>query len=305
MKDPVLVIMAAGMGSRYGGLKQIDPVDEQGHIIMDFSIYDAVKAGFKKVVFIIREEHYDAFRSAIGDRVAGQVQVAYVFQKLTNIPEGYQVPQGREKPWGTGHAILSCKDVIDGPFAVINADDYYGPEAFSLIYHALSEGGQEDGRQHYVMVGYRLGNTLTENGHVSRGICSVNENGFLEAITERVYIVMQGDGAAFSEDDGNTFTEISVDETVSMNLWGFTGEFLGELDSLFEQFLQKDVPGNPRKAEFYLPSAVSSLIGAGKADVRVCRSSDKWYGVTYKEDKPVVCAAIARMKEEGLYPQHF
>ena len=305
MKDPVLVIMAAGMGSRYGGLKQIDPVDEQGHIIMDFSIYDAVKAGFKKVVFIIREEHYDAFRSAIGDRVAGQVQVAYVFQKLTNIPEGYQVPQGREKPWGTGHAILSCKDVIDGPFAVINADDYYGPEAFSLIYHALSEGGQEDGRQHYVMVGYRLGNTLTENGHVSRGICSVNENGFLEAITERGYIVMQGDGAAFSEDDGNTFTEISVDETVSMNLWGFTGEFLGELDSLFEQFLQKDVPGNPRKAEFYLPSAVSNLIGAGKADVRVCRSSDKWYGVTYKEDKPVVCAAIARMKEEGLYPQHF
>ena len=205
MKDPVLVIMAAGMGSRYGGLKQIDPVDEQGHIIMDFSIYDAIRAGFRKVIFVIRKEHHEAFRNAIGDRISGNIRVEYVFQELTDIPEGFSVPEGREKPWGTGHAVYSCRDAIDGPFAVINADDYYGPEAFSLIYDTLASS-EDDDKQHYAMIGYRLGNTLTENGSVSRGICTVDEKGHLCGICERVYIVKRGDGAAYSEDGGETFT---------------------------------------------------------------------------------------------------
>ena len=255
MKDPVLVIMAAGMGSRYGGLKQIDPVDEQGHIIMDFSIYDAIRAGFRKVIFVIRKEHHEAFRNAIGDRISGNIRVEYVFQELTDIPEGFSVPEGREKPWGTGHAVYSCRDAIDGPFAVINADDYYGPEAFSLIYDTLASS-EDDDKQHYAMIGYRLGNTLTENGSVSRGICTVNETGHLCGICERVYIVKQGEGAAFSEDGGKTFTEISPEETASMNFWGFSGSFLKELGSLFEDFQRENVPANPLKAEFYLPSAV-------------------------------------------------
>lgn len=304
MNEPVLVIMAAGMGSRYGGLKQIDPVDEQGHIIMDFSIYDAVRAGFQKVIFIIRREHYDAFRGAIGDRVSKYIQVEYVFQELTDIPGGFSVPEDRVKPWGTGHAVYSCRDVIDGPFAVINADDYYGPEAFSLIYDAIS-GREEDGKQCFAMVGYRLGNTLTENGSVSRGICTVDENGNLISIKEQVYIVKRGDGAAYSEDGGITFAEISPEETVSMNFWGFSGQFIRELGSLFTAFLTESVPSNPLKAEFYLPSAVSSLIDAGKAEVTVRRSADKWFGMTYQEDKADVCAAIAAMKERGVYPAEF
>ena len=304
MKEPVLVIMAAGMGSRYGGLKQIDPVDEQGHIIMDFSIYDAIRAGFRKVIFVIRKEHHEAFRNAIGDRISGNISVEYVFQELTDIPEGFSVPEGREKPWGTGHAVYSCRNAIDGPFAVINADDYYGPEAFSLIYDTLASS-EDDDKQHYAMIGYRLGNTLTENGSVSRGICTVDEKGHLCGICERVYIVKRGDGAAYSEDGGETFTEISPEETASMNFWGFSGSFLKELGSLFEDFQRENVPSNPLKAEFYLPSAVSSLIDAGKADVIVRKSSDKWFGVTYQEDKPQVCAAIAGMKEKGIYPSEF
>lgn len=304
MKDPVLVIMAAGMGSRYGGLKQIDPVDEQGHIIMDFSIYDAVQAGFRKVIFVIRKEHYEAFRRAIGDRISDRVEVEYVFQELADLPDGFSVPEGREKPWGTGHAVYSCRNVIDGPFAVINADDYYGSEAFSLIYDALVKS-EDDGKQHYAMVGYRLGNTLTENGSVSRGICSVDDTGHLCSICERVYIVKRGEGAAYSEDGGTSFTEISPEETASMNFWGFPGSFLKELGSLFTEFQKETVPSNPLKAEFYLPSAVSSMIDAGRADVIVRRSSDKWFGVTYKEDKPQVCAAIAAMKEKGIYPSEF
>ena len=225
MKKPVLVIMAAGMGSRYGGLKQIDPIDSDGHIIIDFSIYDAVRAGFEKVIFIIKRENEQIFRETIGKRAEGLMEVAYVFQELENIPDGFTVPVGRIKPWGTGHAVLSCIDILDGPFAVINADDYYGPEAFKMIYDYLTTH-EDDSRYRYTMVGYRLGNTLTENGHVSRGVCTVDSKGYLTGICERTYIVMTPDGAAYSEDDGQTLIPISPDERVSMNMWGFSASFL-------------------------------------------------------------------------------
>lgn len=302
MKKPVLVIMAAGMGSRYGGLKQVDPVDANGHIIMDFSIYDAVRAGFKKVIFIIKKENEQIFRERIGQRVDRVLDVEYVYQELDNIPDDFNVPEGRTKPWGTGHAVLSCLNVIDGPFAVINADDYYGPEAFAMIYDYLTRH-EDDSLYRYAMVGYRLGNTLTENGHVSRGICTVNEEGYLTGICERTYIVMTPDGgAAYSEDDGRTLTAISPDVRVSMNMWGFTAGFLKELQTQFTEFLENEVPGNPLKAEFYLPSGVSRLLGEGRATVKVLHSNDKWYGVTYKEDKAAVMAAIARLKQQGVYP---
>ena len=301
MKKPVLVIMAAGMGSRYGGLKQVDPVDADGHIIMDFSIYDAVRAGFKKVIFIIKRENEQIFRETIGRRVEGILDVEYVFQELENIPDGFTVPEGRVKPWGTGHAVLSCMNVIDGPFAVINADDYYGPGAFAMIYDYLTHH-EDDSLYRYTMVGYRLGNTLTENGHVSRGICTVDENGYLTGIRERTYIVMTPDGAAYSEDDGLTLTSISPDERVSMNMWGFTAGFMKELQAQFAQFLAEDMPKNPLKTEYFLPSVVSRLLDEGRATVRVLHSNDKWYGVTYKEDKAAVMAAIAALKRQGVYP---
>ena len=232
---PVLVIMAAGMGYRYGGLKQIDPIDSDGHIIIDFSIYDAVRAGFEKVIFIIKRENEQIFRETIGKRAEGLMEVAYVFQELENIPDGFTVPEGRIKPWGTGHAVLSCIDILDGPFAVINADDYYGPEAFKMIYDYLTTH-EDDSRYRYTMVGYRLGNTLTENGHVSRGVCTVDSKGYLTGICERTYIVMTPDGAAYSEDDGQTLIPISPDERVSMNMWGFSASFMAELKKQFSRF---------------------------------------------------------------------
>jgi NDP-sugar pyrophosphorylase family protein len=270
MEKPVLVVMAAGMGSRYGGLKQIDPVDEQGHIIIDFSIYDAVQAGFEKVIFIIKRENEADFREAIGDRLSAFVQVEYVFQELTNLPEGYSVPEGRVKPWGTGHAVLSCLSSVHGPIAVINADDYYGKHAFQMAYQFLSEARDESDKYHYVMVGYQLENTLTENGHVSRGICVTDENENLVTIHERTHIEKRDGGAAYTEDDGQSWTSLPMDSIASMNMWGFSASILDELQ---------------------------------KADVKVRKSMDKWYGVTYKEDKPMVVAAIRRMKEEGLYPE--
>lgn len=300
MKKPVLVIMAAGMGSRYGGLKQIDPIDSDGHIIIDFSIYDAVRAGFEKVIFIIKRENEQIFRETIGRRAEGLMEVAYVFQELENIPQGFSVPEGRIKPWGTGHAVLSCIDIIDGPFAVINADDYYGPEAFKMIYDYLISH-EDDNKYRYTMVGYRLGNTLTENGHVSRGVCTVDTEGYLTGICERTYIVMTPDGAAYSEDDGKTLIPISPDERVSMNMWGFTASFMKELNEQFSNFLANEMPKNPLKAEYFLPSVVSRLLADDKATVQVLHSNDKWYGVTYKEDKATVVAAIAALKQKGIY----
>ncbi|MFT3984073.1 MAG: sugar phosphate nucleotidyltransferase [Lachnospiraceae bacterium] len=300
MNKPVLVIMAAGMGSRYGGLKQIDPVDRQGNKIIDFSIYDAVRAGFEKVIFIIKKENEQDFRSCIGDNVKRHIQVEYVYQELTNIPAGLSVPEGRIKPWGTAHAILSCKGVVDGPFAVINADDFYGREAFQAIYDYLLANEDEE-KHRYAMVGYALGNTLTENGSVSRGICTKNEEGYLTDIIERTKIVKTTQGAAYTA-DGVHYTDISPYSIVSMNMWGFTRSFLREAELSFAQFFEREVPGNPLKAECYLPFVVDELLKAKKATVRVLHSKDRWFGVTYQEDKPFVQASIESLKESGIYP---
>lgn len=305
MKQPVLVVMAAGMGSRYGGLKQIDPVDKEGHIIMDFSVYDAVKAGFKKVIFIIKKENEADFKAAIGGRLSKHLDVTYVFQDLKNLPEGYEVPEGRVKPWGTGHAVLSCIDEIDGPFAVINADDYYGANAFRMAYDFLTQNQDEDGIYRYMMVGYKLENTLTENGHVARGVCVTDEEGHLQKIHERTHIERHEGSVAYTEDEGKTWTALPQDSTVSMNMWGFSESIMKELKARFPKFLEENLPVNPMKCEYFLPFVVDELLGENKATVKVLKSMDKWYGVTYKEDKPVVVAAIQRMKDEGLYPQDF
>lgn len=303
MKKPVLVIMAAGMGSRYGGLKQIDPVDKEGHIIMDFSLFDAKRAGFEKVIFIIKKENEDSFREAVGNRMAKYMEVSYVFQDINNIPEGFEVPEGRVKPWGTGHAVLSCIDEIDGPFAVINADDYYGRHAFEAIYNYLFEH-EDDDKYRYAMVGYLLKNTVTDNGHVARGICTTNEEGELVNITERTRIEKRDGKIAFTENDGETWENLPEDTLVSMNMWGFTRSILDELKAEFPQFLKKGLTENPMKCEYFLPAVVSNLLEADRATAAVLPSADKWYGVTYKEDKPVVVEAIRNLKKEGLYPEN-
>ena len=303
MKEPTLVIMAAGMGSRYGGLKQMDPIDPQGHVIIDFSIYDALRAGFQNIVFIIKREMEADFRAIIGDRIAKKANVSYVYQDLQNLPDGFSVPEGRVKPWGTGHAILSIADVVDGPFAVINADDYYGPAAYQKIYDYLTTH-EDDALYRYAMVGFLLKNTLSENGHVARGDCQVSGEGCLTDIHERTHIEKREDGAAYTEDDGKTFTSLSGDCTVSMNLWGFTNSILTELKDRFPAFLTQAMEENPLKGEYFLPSVVDSLLKEGKATVQVLTSTDRWYGVTYKADKAVVTTAIQQMKDQGLYPQN-
>ena len=303
MKKPVLVIMAAGMGSRYGGLKQIDPVDDEGHIIMDFSMYDARRAGFEKVVFIIKKENEADFREAVGNRIEQYMEVAYAYQDLNNLPEGYSVPEGRVKPWGTAHAVLSSIDEVDGPFAVINADDYYGVEAFQLIYDYLSTHA-DDEKYRYTMVGYQLKNTVTDNGHVARGVCEMNAQGELVEINERTQIEKHNGGIAYTEDGGETWTELAEDTVVSMNMWGFTRSILEEIRDGFPAFLDEGLEKNPMKCEYFLPSVVSDLLGEDKATVAVLTSKDKWYGVTYKEDKPVVVEAMKRMMENGTYPKH-
>ena len=297
MKEPVLVIMAAGMGSRFGGAKQITPVDEQGHILIDFSLFDAYRAGFRELVFIIKEESRAAFEESIGKRMERYFRVRYVYQDINRLPEGFSVPEGRVKPWGTGHAVACCQGVVDGPFAVINADDYYGPSAFAAVYDFL-KNNQEDSQ--YAMVGYRVGNTLTENGSVSRGVCCV-EDGKLLDVTERTYIVPQGDGAAYSEDGGETFTALDKNALVSMNLWGFTGAFIDQIWARFPAFLEENLAKNPLKCEYYLPFVVNEQLKDGSAVVKMLPCEEKWYGVTYREDLGRVQAAVADMKEKGLY----
>lgn len=295
--------MAAGMGSRYGGLKQIDPVDEDGHIIMDFSMYDAKRAGFEKAVFIIKEENEADFRKAIGDRVSEYMEISYAYQKLDNLPAGYQIPEGRVKPWGTAHAVLSCIEQVEGPFAVINADDYYGVEAFRLIYEYLTTH-QDDEKYRYTMVGYLLGNTMTDNGYVSRGVCVTNDRRELVSVTERTRIEKRDGGIAFSEDGGGTWTSLPAETVVSLNMWGFTKSILEEIRDGFPAFLDEGLKNNPMKCEYFLPAVVSRLTSEDRASVAVLKSHDKWYGITYKEDKPMVVQAIQKMKEEGIYPQH-
>ena len=298
MQEPTLVIMAAGMGSRFGGLKQITAVDDKGHAIIDFSLFDAKRAGFKKVVFIIKHEIEESFMASVGSRMEKYFNVKYVFQELDCLPEGYSVPEGRKKPWGTGHAVACCKDVVDGPFAVINADDFYGPGAYKAIYDYLKEDRPES---EYAMVGYMLRNTVTENGHVSRGVCET-ENGYLTGITEVLHIEKRGDDAAYTE-DGENFTDISGDTVVSMNFWGFSTQMLRELNARFVKFLDKNLPENPLKCEYFLPFVANEQLAEGLCTVEVVNCTETWYGMTYREDLDSVKAAIAKMKDKGIYPE--
>ncbi len=297
MANPVLVVMAAGMGSRYGGLKQIDPVGPNGQIIMHYSIYDAWKAGFRHVVFIIKEDLLDAFRERIGNVAEKLMQVDYVFQSPDKLPEGCTMPEGRTKPLGTGHAVYCVRDVVNEPFAVINADDFYGAEAFQCLYDYLKDA-QDDDKYRYCMVGYRVENTLTENGTVSRGICEADANGYLADIVERTAISRDANGVISDPEAG----EIAEGTLVSMNMWGFTPSFLDELESGLRTFMTEELPKNPAKGEYYLPFAVDHLIQNGQATAKVLQTSAQWYGVTYKEDKPIVVDALRRMTEAGLYP---
>ncbi len=298
-KKPVLVVMAAGMGSRYGGLKQIAPVGSQGEAILDYSIYDAHQAGFETVVIIIKEAIKKDFMETVGARLEkAPVEIRYAYQELTNLPEGYTVPEGRTKPWGTGHAVLSAAQAIDGaPFAVINADDYYGKSAFRSIFQQLSTTEDPYG---YCMVGYELSKTVTENGSVARGICVTDEESYLTEVTERTRIEPYEGGIHY--EDGDAWVDVAPETIVSMNMWGFMPSFLEEITNRFSAFLDKALAENPLKGEYFLPHPVSALIAEGKATVKVLTSPDRWYGVTYAADKPVVMAALKAMGEQGLYP---
>lgn len=297
MQQPTLVVMAAGMGSRFGGLKQLVPVDAQGHPIIDFSMYDARRAGFERVVFIIKHAIEQQFRETIGRRMERQFAVDYVFQEPDVLPAGYTVPAGREKPWGTGHAVACCRGVVDGPFAVINADDFYGAGAFRTIYDFLAE---EHGPAEHAMVGYRLRNTVTVNGAVSRGICTV-DNGFLTGVTERVQIYKRGNVAVYVENDREYL--LSGDETVSMNFWGFAPSMLDELWARFPAFLDRQVPADPLKCEYYLPAVANAVLQEGLGRVHVLECGEVWHGVTYREDLQTVRDAVAALKQSGVYPE--
>lgn len=298
MQEPTLVILSAGMGSRFGGLKQIKAVDDRGHAIIDFSLYDAYRAGFRKVVFVIKHEIEEDFKAAVGRRMEKYFDVRYVYQQLDRLPEGCAIPAGRVKPWGTGHAVACCADVVDGPFAVINADDFYGASAYSALYAFLTA---EHGEGEHAMVAYMLRNTVTENGSVARGICEVKD-GCLAGVTERTHIEKRGSDAAYTE-DGEHFVSLSGDSPVSMNCWGFGRSMLDELVARFGPWFAENVEKNPLKAEYFLPSVANALIQEGLASVRVLPCSETWYGITYKEDLPNVIDAIAALREKGIYPE--
>jgi NDP-sugar pyrophosphorylase family protein len=299
MTQPTLVVMAAGIGSRYGGLKQIDPVGPNGEIIIDYSVYDALSAGFGKVVFILRREIEAAFREGVGRRIESHLPTHYVFQGLDDLPEGVSVPSGREKPWGTAHAVLCCRDVVDGPFAVINADDFYGRSSFGALADHLRAAQDTPDAYDYCMVGYVLERTLTQHGHVTRGICSVDDEGNLEEIHERHKVKRLSDRVCYSEDD-RTWIEIPEDSPVSMNMWGFTPSLFAELEARFPDFLRE--AGDDPKAEFLLPEVVSDLLAEGRARVRVLPTQERWFGVTYPQDKAWVKAGIRELIESGVYP---
>ena len=303
MEKPILVVMAAGMGSRYGGLKQIDPVGCEGEAILDYSLYDAHEAGFETAVIIIKEAIRKDFMETVGARLQkAPMEIRYAYQELEKLPKGYTVPEGRSKPWGTCHAVVCAREAIgNAPFAVINADDYYGKAAFKEIYNYLSAHGDDD-KYRYCMVGYELGKTVTDNGSVARGVCQVNGEGYLTSVIERTKIEKYDGGIHFTEDDGKTWTDVPETTTVSMNMWGFSPSFAAESEARFPAFLDKALQENPMKGEYFLPSTVTALLTEDKATVKMLYSPDKWYGVTYAADKPVVVAALKDMTDRGLYP---
>ena len=303
MKKPVLVIMAAGMGSRYGGMKQVDPVDPQGHVIMDYSMFDARHAGFEKVVCIIKKSMEAGFDALIGSRVRPFMELEYAFQDINSLPAGFSVPEGREKPWGTAHAVLSAKDKVgDAPMAVINADDFYGREAYTSIYSYLTA---EHKPGEYAMVGYLLKNTVTDNGHVARGVCAVDGNGYLKEVHERLRIEKRPGGTiAYTEDDGATYIDLDPETIVSMNFWGYDETFMQEAEKRFPEFLENNLSVNPLKCEFLAPRVTDDLVREGKASVKVLSCGAKWHGVTYKKDMPGLQAAISEMKAQGIYPEY-
>ena len=301
-KKPVLVVMAAGMGSRYGGLKQIDPVGSCGEAILDYSLFDAHEAGFETAVIIIKEAIKKDFMETVGARLAkAPVEIRYAYQELDKLPEGYAVHEGRTKPWGTSHAVLCAKEAVDGaPFAAINADDYYGKEAFKIIYDHLANAKDGD-KADFCMVGYEVSKTVTENGHVARGVCELDENGYLVEVVERTRIEQHENGIQYTE-DGENWVDLKDDTIVSMNMWGFTPKFMDAIEAGFAAFLDKALVENPLKGEYFLPFVVTTMLNDQEATVRVLASKDKWYGVTYAADKPVVMAALKEKTEEGLYP---
>ncbi|MDF2588804.1 MAG: hypothetical protein K0S41_2645 [Anaerocolumna sp.] len=300
MKKTTLVIMAAGLGSRYGGIKQLEPVGPGGEIIMDYSIYDAIEAGFNKVIFIIRKDLEQDFKEVIGDRIEKHIEVEYVFQEIDNLPDGFTKPEDRTKPWGTGQAVLSCFGVLDEPFAVINADDYYGKEAFVKVHDFLINSSENTDKYDFCMAGFVLGNTLSDNGTVTRGVCKVNNDGILMDIVETSGIEQKGDIAVAKDSKGEAI-ELELNSAVSMNMWGFTSDLLQELNTGFVEFLS-NIQGNELKAEYLLPEVVGNLIKSGKAVVHVVRTNDKWFGVTYKEDKEMVVNSFKALVEKGMYP---
>lgn len=296
--EPTLVILAAGMGSRFGGLKQITAVDDKGHAIIDFSLFDAYRAGFRKVAFIIKHEIEEDFKKAVGHRMEKYFDVKYIYQSLDKLPQGYSIPEGRVKPWGTAHAVMCCAGEIDGPIAVINADDFYGKGAYTALYDFLSA---ERGENEHAMVAYRLKNTVTENGSVARGICQV-EKGLLTDVVETLGIVKQGEDAAYPNEAGE-LVPLSGQSLVSMNCWGFGRDMLGQLVKRFPAWLDENLPANPLKCEYFLPFVANSLIKDGSGCVHILECSESWHGITYREDMPAVVEAIAKMREKGTYPE--
>ena len=308
MTKPALVIMAAGMGSRYGGLKQVEPISEQGEIIIDFSLYDAMMAGFEDIIFIIKKEIEEDVRARIDEGAGKHLNIKYVFQDLADLPAGYSVPEGRVKPWGTCHAVMAARKEIKGNFVVINADDYYGPQAFQLMYEELIDTNEAQGNSGnqvpypFSMVGYKLVNTLTEYGHVARGVCTIDEKGRLVGVEEMLKIQWRN-GKIENENEDGTWREVDSDATVSMNFWGFTPQILAEMEEGFPAFLDAALKDNPLKAEYLLPRKVDELLKEGKAEVKILHTDERWFGVTYKEDKEQVVDSIKAMKDKGMYPE--
>lgn len=300
MSEPALVVMAAGIGSRYGGLKQIEPIGPGGETILDYSVYDAGRSGFGKIIFVINREMERAFRARIDQSIGKHCETEYVFQDLDNLPDGYQVPEGRVKPWGTAHAVLSCRGVVDAPFAVINADDFYGRSAYQSLAKFLQNTTSQENKYDFCMVGYQLVNTITEHGYVSRGICSVDQNGYLRAVHERTHIEKVGEIIQYTEDERN-WIDIPADSEASMNIWGFTPGLFIELENRFIHFLDEN-RSNPSKGEYFLPDVVNQLLDEDKAAVKVLPTDDRWFGVTYKEDAERVRMAMKKMIEQGDYP---